>query len=130
MAISEQERQVVQDFFDAMQAGPAGEQKMMSVFAEDAVMTEPFDGPQTHQGKSAIRERFIGIWSGDGPHDLSLTIDQIDLQGSSVQVEWSCTSAAFKSPMRGIDAFVIQDGLIKKLDMSVTAWPEMEGAHA
>ena len=127
MPVSERERQVVQDMFDAMQAGPGGEEKMMSIFAEDAVMIDPFKGePQAYNGKAAIRQRFIDIWNEPGPQDLSLTMDQIDAEGGEVRAEWTCTSSVFKTPMKGLDVFRIEDGLIKRLGMQVTAWPETD----
>lgn len=131
--VTQQDRDVVQGVFDAMQMGPAGEHKMMALFAEDAVFTEPFNGaPNTVNGKAAIRARFLEMWSGDGPHDLALTIDQIDAAEGKVRVEWTCRSAAFLTPMIGVDFFTMENGLIKELIFEVTTWPEFAGggAHA
>ena len=129
--VTQQDRDVVQGVFDAMQMGPAGENKMMALFADDASMTDPFSGaPITVQGKEAIRARFIDMWSGDGPHDLALTIEQIDATEGKVRVEWTCRSSAFLTPMFGVDHFTTEDGLIKELTMEVTTWPEFAGGEA
>ncbi|MBC8065273.1 MAG: nuclear transport factor 2 family protein [Chlorobia bacterium] len=133
MPVSQQERDVVQGMFDAMQMGLDGESKMMALFAEGATMTEPFDGtPQTSSGRDAIRQRFIAIWSEDGPHDLQVTVDQIDASDGKLRVEWTCRSSAFVTPMVGIDHFTVRDGLIHELVMEVVTWPEFVGggSHA
>lgn len=125
MSITQQDRDVVQGMFDAMQMGLPGEQKMMALFSENATMTDPFDGEaQTHRGKEAIRQRFIGIWSHGGPPDLAVTVDQIDAADGKLRVEWTCRSSVFLSPMQGIDYFTIRNGHIDELVMEVTAWPE------
>lgn len=133
MPVTERENHLVQELFAAMQMGMAGEERMMSLFAEDATLIEPFaDGePQKHDGRNKIRERFVELWSGEGPHDLKLTINQMDSEGGRVRVDWSCESAAFKTPMLGEDFFTIKDGLIKEVEFVVTTWPEFqEGVHA
>jgi len=132
MSVTSQEHEVVQGMFDAMQMGLSGEDKMLSLFAEDAKMTEPFDmgKPTTTEGKEAIRKRFVGMWSGEGPHDLSLTIDQIDASDGNLKVQWTCRSAAFLTPMFGVDYFTVQDGLIQELVMEVTTWPDFAGGEA
>jgi hypothetical protein len=131
MSVTTQDHEIVQSMFDAMQMGPAGEEKMVSLFADSATMTEPFDQgqPKVSQGKEAIRQRFVAIWSEDGPHDLAVTVDQIDASEGKLRVEWSCRSAAFVTPMLGVDYFTVRDGLIHELTMEVTAWPEFAGGE-
>lgn len=125
MTITQQDRDIVQGMFDAMQMGLPGEEKMMALFSANATMSDPFDGaPQTHNGKEAIRQRFIGIWSHGGPPDLAVTVDQIDAADGKLRVEWTCTSSVFLSPMKGIDYFTVANGQIDELVMEVTQWPE------
>lgn len=118
-------RRVVERMFQAMQAGPAGETEMMSLFAEEAVFIEPFSGvPQTHTGKSAIRESFQSMWANPAP-DMSLAMDRVDIDGDQVRAEWTCTSPIFPTPMKGHDLFTISGGKIKRLEVIVTDMPAM-----
>lgn len=81
MPVSAQHRHTVESMFKAMQAGPDGEEAMLSLFADDAVLIEPFSGQsQTHAGKPAIRQSFRDQWK-DPPPDLTLVLDRIDLDG-------------------------------------------------
>jgi len=131
MTVTQQDRDVVQGMFDAMQMGLPGEEKMMALFSQNASMTDPFDGePRISSGKEAIRQRFIGVWSHEGPPDLALTVDQIDAIDGKLRVEWTCNSSLFLSPMTGVDYFKIANGLIDDLVMEVTQWPQTpEGAN-
>ena len=118
-------RRVVERMFQAMQAGPAGETEMMSLFAEGAVFIEPFSGePQTHTGKSAIRESFQSMWANPAP-DMALVMDRVDIDGDQVRAEWTCTSPIFPTPMKGHDLFTISGGKIKRLEVIVTDMPAM-----
>lgn len=132
MTVTQQDRDVAQGVFDAMQMGRDGEHKMLALFAENATMTEPFTGqPVTHEGKAAIRARFLDMWSNPDNADLQLTIDQIDAVDGKLRVEWNCKSEGFLTPMLGVDYFTISNGLIDDLTMEVVKWPEMAGgAHA
>ena len=126
MSVSEEERSVVERMFKAMQTGLEAEDDMMALFADDAVFTEPFSGePQTHEGKEAIRKCFIDMWSEPGP-DMELAVDRVDLDGDRINAEWTCTSPAFETPMRGVDKFCIKDGLIQYLEVIVTEMPPMD----
>ena len=63
MPVEKQDRGVVEALFAAMQAGPAGEDEMMALFAEDATLVEPFTGEvKTHTGKPAIRYPYSYRW--------------------------------------------------------------------
>lgn len=129
MPVSDQQQQVVEGLFKAMQAGPAGEDAMMALFAPDAVFIEPFSGEvQTHHGKDAIRSSFQEMWRDPAP-DLQLMIERIDLDGDHVRADWTCTSPAFATPMRGHDLFTISAGMITRLEVIVTDMPPMEGPH-
>lgn len=126
MSIDLQQRRVVEDLFRAMQAGPGGENAMMALFADDAVFVEPFSGqPQTHTGTAAIRQSFRDQWQHPLP-DLQLTLDRVDLDASVLRAEWTCTSPAFPTPMRGYDLFTLNaDGKIRRLEIVVTDAPPM-----
>ena len=127
MPVNPQQRKTVDALFRAMQAGPGGEEAMMGLFADGAVLIEPFSGvPQTHVGKSAIRQSFRDQWKNPLP-DLTLVLDRVDLDGSLIRAEWTCTSPAFPSPMRGYDLFTLNDaGQISRLEIIVTEAPPME----
>jgi len=127
MRADEQQRKTVEDLFKAMQAGPEGEEAMLSLFTDDAVFVEPFSGPpQTHTGKAAIRQSFRDQWKNPLP-DLKLVLDRVDFDGRQVRAEWTCTSPVFESPMRGYDLFTLDGaGKIKRLEIIVTEAPPME----
>lgn len=124
MPVSAQQRHTVEGMFKAMQAGPDGEEAMMNLFADDAVLVEPFSGQsQTHEGKPAIRQSFGDQWK-DPPPDLALVVDRIDLDGAHVRADWTCTSPVFPSPMRGYDLFTLDAaGRITRLEIIVTDAP-------
>ena len=118
MTVNAQQHKAVEDVFRAMQADPAGEESMMALFVEDAVLVDPFAGaPQTHRGKAAIRQSFRDQWKNPLP-DLKLTLDRVELDGSQVRAEWMCTSPALPTPMRGYDLFTLNDaGRIVRLEI-------------
>ncbi len=125
MPVQKQDRGVVEALFAAMQAGPAGEDEMMALFAEDATLIEPFTGEvKTHTGKPAIRDGFRESFKDPAP-DLKLTVDRVDLDGANVRAEWTCTSPVFPTPMRGHDLFTIENGKIARLEVVVTDMPPM-----
>ncbi|MEE8154438.1 MAG: nuclear transport factor 2 family protein [Phycisphaerales bacterium] len=125
MTVNESDRKIVDNLFKAMQAGPAGEDDMMALFADDAVFVEPFSGePKTHTGKDAIRASFQDMWREPTP-DMKLILDRVDLDGQSVRAEWTCTSTIFATPMRGYDVFTIANGKITRLEITVTDMPPM-----
>ncbi len=125
MPVSNDDRTMVEALFKAMQAGPAGEDAMMALFAENAVFVEPFSGEvRTHTGTDAIRTSFQQMWSEPGP-ELSLNLERVDVDGDRVRAEWNCTSPAFPEPMRGHDLFTIREGKIARLEVVVTSMPPM-----
>ena len=127
MPVSNDDRRVVENMFKAMQAGPEGENAMMELFAEDAVFVEPFCGEvRTHQGKDAIRASFQEMWKDPAP-DMKLMVDRVDVDGDRVRADWTCTSPAFATPMRGHDLFNIESGRITRLEVVVTDMPPMDG---
>ncbi len=109
---------VVDRYFRAMAAGPAGASDLLALFAADAVYTEPFSGSTlTHSGIEAIRAYLASSWES-APPDLRLTVDRVDVDGEVVRSEWTCTSPAFPAPMRGLDVCTVRGGLIHRLDVS------------
>jgi ketosteroid isomerase-like protein len=121
MPVGASDRTVVENLFKAMQAGPAGERLMLSLFHDDAVFIEPFSGqPVTHTGLGAIRESFKQQTAHPLP-DMKLTLDRVDLDGAVVRADWTCSSSAFPAPMRGHDLFTIRDGKIARLEIIVDA---------
>jgi hypothetical protein len=125
MNVSSADRAVVENLFKAMQAGPEGEALMMSLFHDDAVFVEPFGGePITHTGKEAIQASFAQQTARPLP-DMKLTLGRVDLEGSIVRAQWTCTSSAFATPMSGHDLFTLKQGKISRLEIIVTAAPEM-----
>ena len=125
MQVGDENRGVVDNLFKAMQAGPAGENAMMALFAEDAVFIEPFSGQvQTHQGEQAIRECFKEMWREPAP-DMKLVLERVDMDGDRVRADWTCTSPVFPKPMCGYDLFTISSGKISRLEIVVTDMPPM-----
>ncbi len=125
MPVENEERNIVEALFQAMQAGPAGEEQMMALFAEDATFIEPFSGEtRTHHGKEAIRNSFVEMWSNPAP-DMKLIMDRVDLDGDRIKADWTCTSPVFPTPMKGHDLFTIVKGKIAKLEVVVTDMPPM-----
>ena len=98
----------------------------MALFADGAVLVEPFSGQeQTHSGLAAIRQSFRDQWNNPVP-DLRLTLERVDLDGNVVRAEWTCTSPVFPSPMRGYDLFTLDaGGKIARLEIVVTDAPPM-----
>jgi hypothetical protein len=106
-----------------MQAGPTGEELMMSLFHKNAVFVEPFSGqPVTHTGHEAIRDSFRQQ-TAHPLLDMVLALDRVDMDGPRVRAEWTCTSSAFRAPMRGYDVFTIEEGKIARLEIVVLDHP-------
>lgn len=125
MKLDQAQRDVVDRFFKAMQAGKEGEEALMALFSGDAVLTESFGGePQTHHGIDAVRESFRCTWEQPVP-DVKLEVNRVDLDGAQVRAEWTCTAPAFPTPIKGHDLFEISDGKISKLEIIVTEMPAM-----
>lgn len=121
MSVGERDQAVVEAYFRAMQAGAAGGDEMMVLFAEDAVYVEPFTGQaRTHTGRAAIRQNFIDS-QRYAPPDMRLTLDRVDLAGDQIRSEWTCTSPAFPHPMHGQDLWTLRDGKIIRLETSLAS---------
>lgn len=128
MKVPDLQRNVVDRFFKAMQAGKDAENELMALFTDDAVLTEPFSGePQTHTGIDAVRNSFRCTWEQPVP-DVKLEVNRVDLDGAQVRAEWTCTAPAFPTPIKGHDLFNIRNGKIAKLEIVVTEMPDMGDA--
>lgn len=115
------EKQTVERYFRAMQAGQAGEEELLALFTDDAVYIEPFTNngrPSTHDGKPAIRA-WLANEGRMRPDDMELTVDRIDMEHGRLRAEWTCTSAAFPGPMRGRDVYELRDGKIARLETTM-----------
>lgn len=122
-ALTPEDRGLVDRFFQAMRTGPSSEPELMALFAEDAVLVEPFTGhPRTHQGKAAIRDSYRESWKSPPP-DMKITLHRVDLDGDCIRTQWTCTSPAFPGPMRGEDRFTLRDGRIHRLETTVALAP-------
>ncbi len=102
-----------------MQAGPDSEELMMSLFAEDGILIEPFSGkPMTFVGKDAIRVRHKEMVAAPHPPDFHLEINRIYTDGTTVFSDWTCTApSVMPAPMKGRDEYVLRDGKIQKLEI-------------
>ncbi len=109
--------EVVQQYFKAMQGGPAKGEQLFALFAEDATYIEPFSGRElTHQGRSAIEQHLRSSWT-NSPPDLELQLNRIDVDGEVVRSEWTCTSPAFPQPIHGSDVCTVREGRIHRLEV-------------
>lgn len=115
---------VVQRYFEAMQAGPSDAEALFGLFADDAVYVEPFTGfatgeSHTHEGRPAIEACIRGSWENPPP-DLELQVNRIDVDGAVVRSEWTCTSPAFEAPVKGVDVCTVADGRIARLEVALS----------
>ena len=109
--------EVVSAYFEAMQGGPSQIDALLPLFAEDAVYIEPFSGAErTHTGRSAI-EACIRAGYENPPPDMTLQVNRVDVDGDVVNSEWTCNSAVFPGPMRGVDTCTVRDGRIQRLEV-------------
>jgi ketosteroid isomerase-like protein len=111
-----QDDQTINRFYSAMQAGSTAEEEMMSLFADDAVYSEPFSGRGAHHGKEAIRQVMRGGWERRSP-ETKITVDHFEKSGNDVRVEWTCYMEMIPGgKMSGEDRFTLQDGRIVRLE--------------
>ena len=119
------ERKLIERYFQAMRTGAIASDDIVDLFAEEAVYVEPFSGePTAHVGRQAIRQSFIESQK-NAPVDMTLTLDQVDVDSNCIRSVWTCTSPAIAEPMRGQDLWTIRDGEILRLETSFLQ-PEMD----
>jgi len=120
-------KEVVDRYYDAMRAGPAGEKELLGLFAEHATYIEPFSGAtQKHEGIQAIQNAFRASWE-QAPPALTITVERVDIEENQVRTVWLCDSPAFPSPVRGHDHYQIENGSIVYLEVTF-APPEKTAA--
>jgi hypothetical protein len=125
------DRQLVERYFKAMQAGPDGLAEMIALFAENGEYVEPFSGggkPVAHRGKAAIQAFFEESFNGP-LHDVQLTLDRLDIDAGQLRSEWTCRMPVFPGPMQGFDRYTIEGGKIKRLEVTVSAMPRPDSAE-
>lgn len=111
-------------YFAAMRRGAVAEDQMMSLFADDAEYIDPFTGsPRTSRGKEAIRSTLREGWDEPLP-EMELQVQRIDIDGSHVTSEWTCTSPALLNPVRGRDRYEIEDGKVRRLVVELLSQEE------
>lgn len=113
------ERDLIERYFQAMRTGAIATDEIIDLFADDAVYVEPFSGaPVKHVGKDDIRRSFVDSQK-HVPPDMTLTLDQVDVEPDRIRSSWTCTSPAFAKPMRGQDLWTIREGKIYRLETSL-----------
>jgi SnoaL-like domain len=99
--------------------GPAGEDSIVELFADDAVYVECLTSgdrsERAHRGKAAIREAFrIGLkWN---PPDFEITLDRLEIEGDELVTRWTCNSSQMQAPVSGRDTYRLERGKIKRLE--------------
>lgn len=119
MEATQQDKDLIQQVSECMQAGPSRVEELNSLFAADAVLIEPFSGPvQTSVGIDAISARNREMVNAPRPPDFKITIDQIASEGGKVVTDWTCTSVVLPAPMKGRSDYTIRSGKIAKLEIA------------
>ena len=122
MAVSARDEAIVKTFVRSMQMGPAGEDAIVDLFAEDGVYVEPLTSGngivQTHRGKAAIR-RALNQGLKWNPPDFRVSLDRLEIEENELVAYWTCTSAALPGPMTGTDRYTIRAGKIARLETRV-----------
>jgi hypothetical protein len=112
-------RDVIDGYFSAMRRGATAEEQLLSLFADDAVYSEPFIDERPAQGIAEIRERFRRGWEQPLP-DLELDVLSLEVDGSVGRSTWECRSPGLPGPVRGEDRYEIEDGKITRLEVRIT----------
>ena len=125
MVLDSEHLRIIEDSARAMQAGPAGEADIMALFAEDAVWVEPYTGQRrSHEGKKAILAALKEMWTRPAPPGFNIATDRIDIEGSSIRVDWTCSATGFPNMMRGYSLYTIgAEKKIARLELFITEAP-------
>ena len=108
--------EVIERYYAAMRVGAAALEDLLALFAADAVYVEPFGGePATHVGTAEIRRTLVQSQQY-APADMTLSLDELEVQGGHIRTTWTCTAPAFPRPMRGQDLWLIRNGKIQRLE--------------
>lgn len=128
MIVQPEKRQVINELFRIRQLGPAGEEAIAGLFDANAIFIEPFLGvSRTHEGLDRIRDAFREILRAE--EGAALTVDQVNADPFRLRAAWTCISPEFPTPMRGVDWFLIRNGKIAELEITVTEMPEFDDAQ-
>jgi hypothetical protein len=126
--IKTSDREMVEAYMAAMQSGPAGLERLVELFGDEAVYVEAFGGqPHVHAGKDEIRS-FFDVALRQHLNAARLTLDRLDLDGERLRSEWTCTLPMLSAPLRGFDLVTLRDGLIVRLETIVTESPPLPNA--
>jgi hypothetical protein len=112
----------IANFFLAMQAGPSGADLLGSLFAEEAVYSEPFSGlAEPHRGRNAILAAFAASRTDDFD-DAVINLGAVEVDGETITVKWTCYSQAIPGGSgSGKNVFTLSGGkivsLVTTLDM-------------
>jgi ketosteroid isomerase-like protein len=117
MTLEPASQAIIDRYFEAMQVGLPAAEAYTALFADDAVLIEPFSGqPRTSTGPAAIRASFEESVR-NRPPDMSLTVDGVSLMDGSIRSDWTVSSPVFPAPMRGYDLCTIRNGKIARLEV-------------
>jgi ketosteroid isomerase-like protein len=123
--VSTGDRQTVERYLAAMQAGAGGIEDLVGLFDEHAVYVEPFTGmPQVHTGRAEIRAFYQRALEQE-MRDARLTLERLDIDGDRLRSEWTCHLPVLGVELHGFDLLSLRDGRIVRLETTVT-----EGTHA
>ncbi len=113
--------EVVQGYYTALgQAAATGDlNPLLDLFAEDATLTVPALTPTPVEGKEAIRTTMGGILAL--LQGLNITLDEVTGEGDQVTVRYTLSVASAGKPIPATDTFVIQNGKIRSLTITIAA---------
>ncbi len=123
MAVTDEDRKIVEQMFQSMQAVAS----MMSLFADDAIWIERFSStkPQTHRGISEIRT-FLARLLSVIPPDGKISLDRLEQEDEVLRIEWTLSSSVLETPMKGRGLWRIHSGKIVEIDSLITEMPPMD----
>jgi hypothetical protein len=55
---------------------------------------------------------------------MELEVLTVEIAGGAAEVTWECRSPAFDQPVRGIDHYRFEDGLISELAVTIDSTPD------
>jgi ketosteroid isomerase-like protein len=123
MTLEPAQQAIIDRYFEAMQAGLPAAAAYAALFADDAILVEPFSGqPRTSTGPAAIRASFEESVR-NRPTNMSLTVDVIGSEGDVIRSDWTVSSPVLPGPMRGYDLCTIRDGKIARLEVHLARPP-------
>ncbi|HEX6513450.1 MAG TPA: nuclear transport factor 2 family protein, partial [Chloroflexota bacterium] len=56
---------------------------------------------------------------------VRLSLERLDVDGPRLRSEWTCSMPMFPAPLHGFDLYTLEDGRIKRLEVTVTDLPPM-----